>query len=875
MSAVDSLKAKSELLVNDKKYAFFSMRKAAKELGVDLAELPNVIKVVLENLLRKEDGKNVTLVSIKSLLKYCDNTGKQDEILYHPSRVLMQDFTGVPAVVDLAAMRDAMNDRGLDPKKINPQIQVDLVIDHSVQVDKFGSSKSYEENIEREFQRNNERYQFLKWGQESFENFRVIPPGKGICHQVNLEYLASVVSDVKVDGEDVALFDTLVGTDSHTTMINGLSVLGWGVGGIEAEAAMLGQPISLLVPKVVGFKLTGELSAGITATDLVLTITEILRKKNVVGKFVEFYGPALKHLSLFERATIANMAPEYGATCGYFPIDAEVIKYLELTGRSKSQVALVEAYAKEQCVWQEYADDDDKVKFNEQFELDISEIQPCIAGPKRPQDRILLSALKSIGEDKSEDGKLKDGDIVISAITSCTNTSNPYVMIGAGLLAKRAYDLGLKTKKWVKTSLAPGSQVVTEYLEKSGLIYYLQQLGFYLVGYGCTTCIGNSGPLPEEIEESIKADNLSVSAILSGNRNFEGRIHPLIKQNYLASPMLCVAFALVGTININILEEAIGVNKKGEEIFLKDIWPDDDEIKAMVNNIITKEMFIEKYSNVLEGDDEWKKIHINKTICYSWQDESTYIKNPPFFNSEVENSSIKNIKDARILAIFGDSVTTDHISPAGNISKNHTAGEYLLQKGVKQQDFNSFGSRRGNDEVMVRGTFANIRIKNKLANGKEGGFTQYFDKEGAGTPMTIYDASSKYIAENTSLVVFAGKEYGTGSSRDWAAKGTKLLGIKAVVAESFERIHRSNLIGMGVLPLQFIDSTLDDLSLKGDETISLIDYNKVKPKGLIECQIKKNDKIIKSFKLLSRIDTEIELDYFLNNGILNLVLKQL
>ena len=873
ISTIDSLKAKSELLANNKKYTFFSLRKAAEGLGVNLAELPNVIKVVLENLLRKEDGKNVTLTSIKSLLEYCSN-GKQDEILYHPSRVLMQDFTGVPAVVDLAAMRDAMNDRGLDPQKINPQILVDLVIDHSVQVDKFGSSKSYTENIEREFQRNNERYQFLKWGQESFENFRVIPPGKGICHQVNLEYLASVVSDVKMNGENVALFDTLVGTDSHTTMINGLSVLGWGVGGIEAEAAMLGQPISLLVPKVVGFKLTGELSAGITATDLVLTITEILRKKNVVGKFVEFYGPALEHLSLFERATIANMAPEYGATCGYFPIDAEVIKYLELTGRSKSQIALVEAYAKEQCVWQEYTNDD-KMKFNEQFELDISQIQPCIAGPKRPQDRILLSALKSIGKDKSEDGKLRDGDIVISAITSCTNTSNPYVMIGAGLLAKRAYDLGLKTKKWVKTSLAPGSQVVTEYLEKSGLIYYLEQLGFYLVGYGCTTCIGNSGPLPEEIEKSIKSNNLSVSAILSGNRNFEGRIHPLVKQNYLASPMLCVAFALVGTININILEEAIGINKEGKKIFLSDIWPSDKEIKAMVDNIITKEMFVKKYSDVLEGDDEWKKIHINKTTCYSWQDESTYIKNPPFFDSEVENSSIENIEDARILAMFGDSVTTDHISPAGTISPNHTAGEYLLKKGVKQQDFNSFGSRRGNDEVMVRGTFANIRIKNKLANGKEGGFTQYFDKGGVGTPMTIYDASSKYVAENIPLVVFAGKEYGTGSSRDWAAKGTKLLGIKAVIAESFERIHRSNLIGMGVLPLQFVDNTLNDLSLKGDETISLIGYNKVKPKGLIECQIKKNNQIIHNFKLLSRIDTEIELDYFLNNGILNLVLKQL
>ena len=874
MSNVDSLKVRSELLANNKKYTFFSLRKATKELNINLKELPNVIKIILENLLRKEDGKNVTLKSIKSLLNYCSDDVNQDEILYYPSRVLMQDFTGVPAVVDLAAMRDAMKNKGLDPKKINPKIPVDLVIDHSVQVDKFGSSKSYAENIKLEFQRNNERYQFLKWGQESFENFRVIPPGKGICHQVNLEYLASVVSEVKADGHDVAFFDTVVGTDSHTTMINGLAVLGWGVGGIEAEATMLGQPTSLLVPKVVGFKLTGKLSPGITATDMVLTITEILRKKNVVGKFVEFYGPALKHLSLFERATIANMAPEYGATCGYFPIDAEVIKYLDLTGRSKSQLALVEAYAKEQCVWWEHTDDD-KMKFNEHVELDISHIQPCIAGPKRPQDKILLSELKSKGDSRPDDGKLKDGDIVISAITSCTNTSNPYVLMGAGLLAKRAYDLGLKTKEWVKTSLAPGSQVVTEYLEKSGLIYYLEKLGFYLVGYGCTTCIGNSGPLLEDIEKSIKENNLSVSAILSGNRNFEGRIHPLVKQNYLASPMLCVAFALVGTIDINILKEPIGIDKHGKEVFLHDIWPSDNEIKDVVNGIITKDMFTEKYKHILEGDDEWKKIHINKTTCYSWQDDSTYIKSPPFFESEIENSSIENIENARILAILGDSVTTDHISPAGNISPNHTAGEYLLKKGVKQQDFNSFGSRRGNDEVMVRGTFANIRIKNKLANGKEGGFTQYFDRKGVGAPMTIYDASSKYISEKVPLIIFAGKEYGTGSSRDWAAKGTKLLGIKAVIAESFERIHRSNLIGMGVLPLQFVDNTLENITLKGDETITLIGYNKVKPKGLIECQIKRNGTVINSFKLLSRIDTEIELDYFLNNGILNLVLKQL
>lgn len=802
--------------------------------------------MLLENLLRKEDGKNITIASIESLLKYYKKEGRQDEILYYPSRVLIQDFTGVPVVVDLAAIRDAMNSRGLDPQKINHHIPVDLVINHSVQVNKFGSSKSYNANIEQEFKRNNERYSFLKWGQESFKNFRVIPPGKGICHQVNLEYLARVVFEVIVGCENILLFNTLVGTDSHTTMINGLSVLGWWVGGIEAEAAMLGQSISLLVPKVVGFKLTGELSVGITATDWVLTITEILRKKNVIGKFVEFYGPALKHMSLFERATIANMAPEYEAICGYFSIDDEVVKYLDLTGRSKSQIALVEAYAKEQGVWQEYSDND-KMKFNEQFELDISQIKPCIAGPKRPQDKILLSELKSNQNDKSKDENLKDGDIVISAITSCPNTSNPYVMIGAGLLAKRAYDIGLRTKKWVKTSLAPGSQVVIEYIRKIGLIYYLEQLGFYLVGYGCTTCIDNSGPLSKEIEESIKNSDLSVSAILSGNRNFEGRIHPLVKQNYLASPILCVAFALVRTMNINILEEAIGVNKEGKDIFLRDIWPDDKEIKSIANSVITKEMFIKKYADVLEGDDQWNKIPVNKRTCYSWQNESTYIKNPPFFNFEIENYSIKNIEDARILAIFGDSITTDHISPAGNISPNHTAGQYLLEKGVKKQDFNSFGSRRGNDDVMARGTFANIRIKNKLANGKEGWFTQYFGKEGLGTAVTIYDASSKYIAESVLLVIFAGKEYGTGSSRDWAAKGIKLLGIKVVIAESFERIHRSNLIGMCVLPLQFIDNTLDSLSLKGDETISLIGYNKVSPKGLIECKIKKNNKLINNF----------------------------
>ena len=873
MQDLDSLESKNKIIINNKKHHFYDLKKAAKKLGINLNELPHVIKIIFENLLRKEDGKNVTLDSIKNLLKYFQDDVGNEEILFHPSRVLMQDFTGVPAVVDLAAMRDALNAKGINPEIINPQIPVDLVIDHSVQIDKFGSPDSYSKNIEYEFQRNNERYKFLKWGQESFKNFRVIPPGKGICHQVNLEYLADVVSCQEVDGENVAYFDTVVGTDSHTTMINGLSILGWGVGGIEAEAAMLGQPISLSIPKVVGFKLKGKLNEGVTATDLVLTITEMLRQKNVVGKFVEFFGPGLKTLSLFERATIANMAPEYGATCGYFPIDEEVIKYLNITGRNQSQIDLVEQYAKEQCIWEEGHEENNK-KFNEQYELDISQVKSCIAGPKRPQDRILLSELRSKKEDKNN-ANLKDGDIVISAITSCTNTSNPYVLIGAGLLAKRAYDLGLKTKTWVKTSLAPGSQVVTEYLIMSGLIYYLEKLGFYIVGYGCTTCIGNSGPLLKDVEESIKSNNLSVSAILSGNRNFEGRIHPLVKQNYLASPMLCVAFALVGTININLLEEAIGIdNKTGKEIFLKDIWPTEDEIQRYVDGIITRDMFIEKYNDILDGDEKWKEININKTTCYAWQKDSTYIKKPPFFENSHSNSSVKNIENARILAILGDSVTTDHISPAGSIAANHSAGRYLIEKGIKQENFNSFGSRRGNDEIMVRGTFANIRIKNKIVNGKEGGFTKHFDKNNNDTLTTIYDASQKYINDNVPLVIFAGKEYGTGSSRDWAAKGTKLLGIKAVIAESFERIHRSNLIGMGVLPLQFIDTTLDSLLLKGDETISLIDYNKVTPKGLIECQIKRKGEILKNIKVLSRIDTQIELDYFLNNGILNYVLKK-
>jgi aconitate hydratase len=872
-SEVDSLKIKSELIVQGQKYTFFSLKKATMALGIDLAKIPNVIKVLLENLLRNDDGKNITLESIKNLLNYASDQEQLGEILFYPARVLMQDFTGVPAIVDLAAMRDAMRDANQDPKEINPLIPVDLVIDHSVQVDKFGFADSYAKNIALEMQRNNERYEFLKWGQESFENFKVIPPGMGICHQVNLEYLASVVSNKKMPQQEIemAFFDTLVGTDSHTTMVNGMSVLGWGVGGIEAESCMLGQPISMLIPKVVGFKLTGKLSPGITATDLVLTITEILRQKNVVGKFVEFYGPGVKTLSLFERATVANMAPEYGATCGYFPVDEEVIKYLDLTGRNRDRIALVEAYSKEQGVWQ--GDSENTIKYNELLELDISGIKPCLAGPKRPQDRIELSELKSKTERIGD--KLQDGDIVISAITSCTNTSNPYVLVGAGLLAKKAIDLGLRTKPWVKTSLAPGSQVVTEYLQKSGLMHYLEQLGFYLVGYGCTTCIGNSGPLPIEVETAIKENNLAVSAILSGNRNFEGRIHPLVKDNYLASPILCVAFALVGQINFDILKGSLGVGKNGQAVYLKDIWPSDEEIKNVVNSVLNREMYIQKYSNIFEGDEVWKGIKITKTSCYSWQKSSTYIKKPPFFEKAKQNNSdIDNIEGARILAILGDSVTTDHISPAGNISATHSAGQYLISHGVEPKDFNSFGSRRGNDEVMVRGTFANTRIKNKLADGKEGGYTKHYGKKNAETLTTIYDAAMKYQDEGVPLVIFAGKEYGTGSSRDWAAKGTKLLGVKAVIAESFERIHRSNLIGMGVLPLQFIKTSLEEFRLNGTEVITLYGYNKVQPKGMIECKIKRGSKVIYDIQLLSRIDTEMELEYFLNNGILNHILNK-
>ncbi|MFQ3307461.1 MAG: aconitate hydratase [Candidatus Midichloriaceae bacterium] len=861
----------SKLKIGTKEYTYCSLKKAAEILDFNLDKVPNVLKILAENLLRNCDEKKIKIQNIINLLQDPENF--KGEILFHPSRVLMQDFTGVPAIVDLAAMRDAVKDKNLDPTKINPKIPVDLVIDHSVQVDKYGFKDSFAENTQIEMERNKERYEFLKWGQQSFENFRVVPPGTGICHQVNLEYLAKIVVSNNTENEDIIFFDTVVGTDSHTTMINALSVLGWGVGGIEAEAAMLGQPIPLLAPKIVGVELVGKLNPGVTATDLVLTITSILRKKGVVGKFVEFHGDGLKNLSLFERATISNMAPEYGATCGYFPIDQEVLNYMHITGRDEQNIKLVEQYAKEQCIWQDY-DKKSEIQYSETVTINLNDIQPCIAGPKRPQDKINLADFK-FKEIKKQDN-LQDGDIVISAITSCTNTSNPYVLIGAALLAKAAYEKGLRTKSWVKTSFAPGSQVVTEYLKKSGLMKYLEAMGFYLVGYGCTTCIGNSGPLDQEISKAIEEENLSVAAVLSGNRNFEGRIHPLVKENYLASPMLCVVYAIVGNINVDILNSNIGVDTKGNNIYLKDIWPSNTEIHEIANTFVNRDVHIEKYKNIFEGDDSWKKIKVSKELCYSWDDKSTYIKKPPFFiQNEKSNNEIQDIVDARILLILGDSTTTDHISPAGNIQLNHSAGQYLISKKVNQKDFNSFGSRRGNDEVMTRGTFCNVRIKNKMADGKEGGYTKHYNDMGKESFTTIYDAAQKYKDEKVPLVVFAGKEYGTGSSRDWAAKGTKLLGVKVVVAESFERIHRSNLIGMGVLPLQLIDTDLNKLSLDGTEKISILGYNQKKPKEILECRIEKSDSTSKSISLLSRIDTELELAYFSNNGILNYVLRNL
>lgn len=857
----NSLNAKTTLNIDGKSYNYFSLSSASEFLGTDVTKLPCSLKVLLENLLRNEDGVNVKLDDIR-VLADCVNKHTNHEISYKPARVLMQDFTGVPAVVDLASMRSYVKKNGGNPSNINPSVPVDLVIDHSVQVDNYGSVSAFSKNVELEVKRNLERYQFLKWGESSFTNFRVVPPGTGICHQVNLEYLAQVVCN----NDGVIYPDTLVGTDSHTTMVNGLSVLGWGVGGIEAESVMLGQPISMVIPEVVGFKLIGRLSEGVTATDLVLTVTNILRTKGVVGKFVEFYGDGLDYLSLADRATIANMAPEYGATCGFFPIDQKTLDYLHLTGRPEELIKLVEVYSKEQGLWRS----NDELAFFDTLELDLSSVKPVMAGPKRPQDKVFLSQVAesfsksfSVNESKESD-KLQDGSVVIAAITSCTNTSNPSVMIAAGLVARNAIKLGLKSKPWVKTSLAPGSQVVTEYLEKSGLQVDLNALGFNLVGYGCTTCIGNSGPLNKDIEDGIKNKNLTVAAVLSGNRNFEGRIHPLVKANYLASPPLVVAYALAGTVQTDLTKDSICKDKNGNDVYLKDIWPTNNEIEDCVKSVVTREMFIQKYKDVFSGDEHWRKIKCEKSEIYNWDANSTYIQNPPYFDNLSPKNNKIDIKGAQILAMFGDSITTDHISPAGNIASSSPAGLYLKGLGIEPRDFNSYGSRRGNHNVMMRGTFANIRIKNEMVS-TEGGYTKYIPSQ---ETMPIFDAAMRY---KEALIIVAGKEYGTGSSRDWAAKGTLLLGIKVVIAESFERIHRSNLVGMGVLPLIFQNGITRKI-FDGSKVISI--KGEIVPGGNLECIIKGKDNSEQSIQLKCCVQTATETKYLMCGGVLSYILAQ-
>ena len=884
----DTLKTKKTLAVGGKNYAIYSLKAAEAALG-DLSRLPFSLKVLLENLLRFEDGRSVSTEDISAFADWLKNGKTNREIAYRPARVLMQDFTGVPAVVDLAAMRDAMKKLGEDPEKINPLAPVDLVIDHSVMVDYFRTADAFTKNVEREYERNGERYAFLKWGQGAFDNFRVVPPGTGICHQVNLEYLAQTVWTRDVGGETYAYPDTLVGTDSHTTMVNGLSVLGWGVGGIEAEAAMLGQPISMLIPEVIGFRMTGKLPEGATATDLVLTVTEMLRKKGVVGKFVEFFGPGLDHLALEDQATISNMAPEYGATCGFFPITAETLRYLKATGRTGERIALVEAYAKEQGMWRD-AGTPEPV-FTDTLELDLSSVTASLAGPKRPQDRVLLqNAPKSFATAldkeyglaaekdkrvavKGESFDIGQGDVAIAAITSCTNTSNPSVLIAAGLVARNALAKGLKVKPWVKTSLAPGSQVVTDYLAKAGLQDDLDALGFNLVGYGCTTCIGNSGPLPEAISEAVNENNLAVCSVLSGNRNFEGRVSPDVRANYLASPPLVVAYAIAGSLNINLTTDPIGQDDQGKDVFLKDIWPTNKEIAEVVRANVTAEMFATRYADVFKGDEKWQAIETADGQTYNWP-HSTYVANPPYFEGmTMEPKPVEPIDDARILALFGDSITTDHISPAGSIKEDGPAGEYLKEHQVPVSEFNSYGSRRGNHEVMMRGTFANIRIKNQMLPGTEGGLTKHMPD---GEQMWIYDAAMKYKSEGKPLVVVAGKEYGTGSSRDWAAKGTILLGVKAVIAESFERIHRSNLVGMGVLPLQFSEGdSWSSLGLKGDEEITIEGVADLEPRQTAKVAIKSADGSTKTIDVRVRIDTADELDYYRHGGILQYVIRNL
>ena len=905
----DTLKSKSSLQVNGKTYHYYDLNVVSKEGWGDLSKLPFSLKVLLENLLRFEDGESVTVNDIQALMQWLDKRTSEDEINFRPARVLMQDFTGVPGVVDLAAMRDAIKKAGGDPSRINPLTPVDLVIDHSVMVDKFGNPQAFAENVDIEYQRNRERYQFLRWGQNAFDNFRVVPPGTGICHQVNLEYLARGVWSSDDNGDTVAYPDTLVGTDSHTTMINGLGVLGWGVGGIEAEAAMLGQPISMVIPEVIGFKISGKLREGITATDLVLTVTEMLRRRGVVGKFVEFFGDGLADLTLADRATIANMAPEYGATCGFFPIDERTTEYLRLTGRDDDTIALVEAYCKAQGLWR---DDSADPQFTDVLTLDLGEVVPSLAGPKRPQDRVPLTGVKrafidvvseTLKLDDTEISKLEGeggqtavgnhepstgmvpvtidgqkhhmghGDVVIAAITSCTNTSNPSVMLAAGLVAKKAAEKGLTRKPWVKTSLAPGSKVVTDYLKVTDLQQHLNSIGFNLVGYGCTTCIGNSGPLPEEIDKAISEGDLIVASVLSGNRNFEGRVHQNVRTNWLASPPLVVAYALAGTVKINLDKDPIARDKDGKHVYLKDIWPSSEEIQAELVKI-NDGMFRKEYAGVFDGDEEWQSLPIPDSETYAWDNQSTYIQNPPFFEGLTSQvPPLTPVKQARILAMLGDSITTDHISPAGAIKADSPAGHYLQGHGVEPLDFNSYGSRRGNQEVMMRGTFANIRIRNEMTPDIEGGYTKHLP---GGEEISIYGAAMRYQKEGVATVVIAGKEYGTGSSRDWAAKGTNLLGVKAVIAESYERIHRSNLIGMGVLPLQFPDGTdRKTLNLDGTEEVDIADLDdSLVPGQRVTVIFRKNGKE-QPVDALCRLDTAAEVTYFRNGGILHYVLRQM
>lgn len=873
------LQTRKTLNVEGQDYTYYSLEEASKHFG-DISRLPYSLKILLENMLRLQDERVVKAKDIEALAEWSKTRTSDHEISFMPARVLMQDFTGVPSVVDLAAMRTAIADKGGDPSLVNPSVPVDLIIDHSVTVDRFARPDAYKFNVEREVERNYERYAFLKWGQKAFDNFRVVPPGTGICHQVNLEYLAQVVWSASRDGRLEAYPDTLVGLDSHTPMVNGLGVLAWGVGGIEAEAAMLGQPFSMAIPDVIGFRLEGALKEGTTATDLVLTVTQLLRAKGVVGKFVEFYGPGLVHLTIEDRATIGNMAPEYGATCGIFPIDEETLSYLRFTGRDPHRIKLVEAYAKEQGLWR-----GKDPAFTDMLTLNLEDVEPSLAGPKRPQDRILLKNVATSSQGLlTQEGKgekrvpvegenytLGHGDIAIAAITSCTNTSNPMVMIGAGLLARKALQKGLKCKPWVKTSLAPGSQVVSDYYEKADLQKDLDALGFYLVGYGCTTCIGNSGPLPDPIAKTIEAHDLSVSAILSGNRNFEGRIHPQVQMSYLASPPLVVAYALAGSILVDLTKDPLGQDQDGSNVYLRDIWPSNKEIQAVVESSLTPEMFTKRYANVFEGNEEWAKMPIEGGLSYDWPKASTYVKCPPFFDKEPGFE--KGIKGARPLAILGDSITTDHISPAGSIKKDSPAGLYLLSHNVEEKDFNSYGSRRGNHEVMMRGTFANIRLHNEMTPGLSGGVTRYMPEE---TILSIYEASMLYQKNEIPLVVIAGKDYGAGSSRDWAAKGPRLLGVKAVIAESFERIHRSNLVGMGILPLVFTEGrTRTSLDLEGSEIFDIELDQEIRPKMRVKLIIHRTDGREETIPLLCRIDTENEVEYYKHGGILHFVSQQL